>query len=48
MFTCISAICNPNLNILLHGNEDLSEEQNLNIFMDVHNCIIKSKGLSLA
>ena len=34
MFTCISAICNPNLNILLHGNECISEEQNLNIFMD--------------
>ena len=26
MFTCISAISNPNLNILLHGNDGLSEE----------------------
>ena len=48
MFTCISAICNPNLNILLYGNDGLSEEQNLNIFMAVHNFIIKSKRFSLA
>ena len=48
MLTCISAICNPNLNILLHGNDGLSEEQNLNIFMAVHNFIIKSKRFSLA
>ena len=26
MLTCISAICNPNLYILLHGNKGLSEE----------------------
>ena len=43
MLTCVSAICNPNLNILLHGNEYLSEEQNINVFMDVHNFIAKSK-----
>ena len=48
MLTCISAICNPNLNILLHGNDGLSEEQNLNTFMTVHNFIIKSKRFSLA
>ena len=48
MLACISAICNPNLNILLHGNDGLSEEQNLNIFMAVHNFIIKSKRFSLA
>ena len=45
---CISAICNPNLNILLPGNDGLSGEQNLNIFMAVHNFIIKSKRFSLA
>ena len=48
MLTCISAICNPNLNILLHGNDGLAEEQNLNILMAVHNLIIKSKRFSLA
>ena len=48
MLTCISAICNPNLKILLHRNNGLSEEQNLNIFMAVHNFIIKSKRFSLA
>ena len=48
MLTCISAICNPNLNILLHGNDGLSEEQILNIFTAVHNFIIKSKRFSLA
>ena len=29
MLTCKSVICNPYLNILLHGNEGLSGEQNL-------------------
>ena len=48
MLTFISVICNPNLNILLHGNNGLSEEQNLNIFKAVHNFIIKSKLFSLA
>ena len=48
MLTCISTICNPNLNILLHGSNGLSEEQNLNIFVAVHNFIIKSKRFSLA
>ena len=48
MLTCISAICNPNLNILLPENDGLSEEQNLNIFTAVHNFIIKSKRFSLA
>ena len=36
ILTCISAICNTDLNILLHGNERLSKKQNLNIFMAVH------------
>ena len=48
MLTCISTICNSNLYILLHGNDGLSEEQNLNIFIADHNFIIKSKRFSLA
>ena len=43
MLTRVSVICNPNLNIMLHGNEDLSEEQNLNMFMAVKNFITQSK-----
>ena len=39
MFTCISAISNPNLDILLQGNDGLSEEQNLNISMAVHSLL---------
>ena len=35
------------LNILLHGNEYLSEEQNINVFMDVHNFITKSKRFNI-
>ena len=37
----------PNLNILLHGNEGLSEELKLNIFKAVYNFITKSKRFSL-
>ena len=48
MFTCVSAICNLTLNILLHGHEDLSEEQNVNIFKVIPNFITKSKRISLA
>ena len=45
LFTC------NNYDVLLkhtNGNEDLSEEQNLSIFMAVHNCITQSKRFNLA
>ena len=48
MLTCVSAIYSPNLNILLHGNESISEELNLNICMAVHIFIAKSKRFNLA
>ena len=48
MLTCVSAICNPILNILLQGNEDLSEEQNFHIINAVHNFITKSNRCNLA
>ena len=43
MLTSVSAICTPILIILLHGNEDLSAEQNFNIINAAHKFIIKSK-----
>ena len=46
MLTCVFVMCNPNLNILLHGNEDLSEEPNINIFMAVHN-LLQNLSVSL-
>ena len=48
MLTCISAICYHTLNSVLHGNEDLSEEQNFNIITAVYNLITKSKRFNLA
>ena len=48
MLTCISAICYHTLNSVLHGNEDLSEEQNFNIITTVYNFITKSKRFNLA
>ena len=46
MLTSVSAICNPILIILLHGNEDFSAEQNFNIINAAHKFIIKSKHLT--
>ena len=41
---CVSAISDPTLKILLHGNEALSEEQNFNIIMpstiSLPNCVL--------
>ena len=48
MLTCASAICDPTVSILLHENEDLSEEQIFNIMNAVHNFITESKRSDLA
>ena len=48
MLTSVSAICNPILIILLHGNEDFSAEQNFNIINVAHKLIIKSKHSNLS
>ena len=48
MITFVSAICNPILISLLHGNEYFSAEQNFNIINAAHKFIIKSKRSNLS
>ena len=33
MLYCVSAICNPSLNIMLHGNEDLFDEHKISMYL---------------
>ena len=39
----VSLICQPNLNNLLHGSENLTNDENEKIFLAVQEFIIKSK-----
>ena len=44
----ITTICQPTVNILLFGNEQLSEIENRQIFLAVHEFLIKSKRFDIA
>ena len=43
LFNTVSLICQPALNVLLFGNDDLSMQQNSNIFLAVQNFVLKTK-----
>ena len=45
LFNKVSTICRPTLNVLLYGNDELSMEQNKNIFLAVQNYLLKTKCL---
>ena len=48
LFNKISTICQPTVNILLFGSEQLSEIENRQIFLAVHEFLIKSKRFEIA
>ena len=47
LFNKVSTICRPILNVLLHGNDELSMEQNKNIFLAVQNYLLKTKRFQI-
>ena len=48
LFNKITTICQPTVNILLFGSEQLSEIENRQIFLAVHEFLIKSKRFEIA
>ena len=48
LFNKITTICQPTVNILLFGSEQLSEIENRQIFVAVHEFLIKSKRFEIA
>ena len=47
LFNKVSTICRPTLNVLLYGNDELSMEQNKNIFLAVQNYLLKTKRFQI-
>ena len=47
LFNKVSTICRPTLNVLLNGNDELSMEQNKNIFLAVQNYLLKTKRFQI-
>ena len=41
-------ICQPTLNVLLFGNDELSMQQNINIFLAVQNFVLKTKRFQIS
>ena len=48
LFNTVSMICQPNLNVLLFGNDELSMQQNSNIFLAVQNFVLKTKRFQIS
>ena len=48
LFNKITTICQPTVNILLFGSEQLSEIENRQIFLAVQEFLIKSKRFEIA
>ena len=47
LFNKVSTICRPTLNVLLYGNDELSMEQNKNIFLAAQNYLLKTKRFQI-
>ena len=47
LFNTDSMICQPTLNVLLFGNDELSMQQNSNIFLAVQNFVLKTKRFQI-
>ena len=43
LLNAVSNLCSPTVNVLLHGDQSLTNETNANIFQHVHDFIISSK-----
>ena len=48
LFNTVSMICQPTLNVLLFGNDELSMQQNSNIFLAVQNFVLKTKRFQIS
>ena len=43
LLNAVSLICRPTIDVFLFGNDELSTEQNKNIFLAVQNFVLKTK-----
>ena len=43
LLNTVSMICRPTIDVFLFGNDELSTEQNKNIFLAVQNFVLKTK-----